>query len=304
MKKKPLYGAIEAGGTKIVCAGGYSPADIPDGGRAVIPTAAPGPTLAAVVEFFDRFTREHGVLAGIGIASFGPVDIDTRSPTWGRILATPKPGWSDVSVVVPLERFGCPIAVDTDVNAAALAEARLGAGVGVDSLTYVTVGTGIGGGMVTGDRTIKGLLHPEMGHIRVLRDPRDGDFAGVCPFHGDCLEGLASGPAVTARWHARAEDLPESHPAREILGGYLGQLAATIALMLSCERIVFGGGVVSGGRLLPYIRRSASHWLGGYLPVEARAGGFDRYITAPGLGDFAGTAGAFLLAMRASLPPG
>jgi fructokinase len=303
MKDKPLYGAIEAGGTKIVCAGGYGPAEVPDGGRAVIPTAAPGPTLAAVVEFFDRFTSEHGVLAGVGIASFGPVDIDTRSATWGRILATPKPGWSDVSVVAPFERFGCPIAVDTDVNAAALAEAKLGAGVGVDSLTYVTVGTGIGGGMVVGDRTIKGLLHPEMGHIRVMRDPRDGDFAGICPFHGDCLEGLASGPAVTARWHTRAEDLPESHPAREILGGYLGQLAATIALMLSCERIVFGGGVVSGGRLLPYIRQSAKRWLGGYLPVEARAGGFDRYITAPALGDFAGPAGAFLLAVEAARRP-
>lgn len=300
MKKKPLYGAIEAGGTKIVCAGGHGPGEIPDGGRTVIPTSTPGPTLAAVVEFFERFTREHGPLAGIGMASFGPVDVDTRSPTWGRILATPKPGWSDISVVAPLERFGCPIAVDTDVNAAALAEAKLGAGVGVGSLTYVTVETGIGGGMVVGDRTIKGLLHPEMGHIRVTRDPRDGDFAGICPFHGDCLEGLASGPAVTARWHTRAEDLPESHPAREILGGYLGQLAATIALMLSCERIVFGGGVVSGGRLLPRIRQSASRWLGGYLPVEARAGGFDRYITAPALGDLAGTAGAFLLAVEAS----
>ena len=303
VKTKPLYGAIEAGGTKIICAGGYGPAEIPDGGRAVIQTGEPGPTLAAVVAFFERFTRAHGALAGIGIASFGPVDVDMRSPTWGRILATPKPAWSGVSVVAPLERFGCPIAVDTDVNAAALAEAKLGAGAGLGSLAYVTVGTGIGGGMVVADRTIKGLLHPEMGHIRVMRDPRDGDFRGVCPFHGDCLEGLASGPAVTARWQARAQDLPPAHPAREILGGYLGQLAATIALMLSCERIVFGGGVVAGGSLLPYIRRSASHWLGGYLPVEARAGGFDRYITAPGLGDSAGTAGAFLLAMRSGAPP-
>jgi fructokinase len=295
---KPLYGAIEAGGTKFVCAAGYGPAEIPDDCRAVIPTAAPGATLATVVEFFERVTRKYGVLAGIGIAAFGPVDLDRRSPTWGRILATPKAGWSDISLVAPLEHFGCPIAIDTDVNAAALAEARLGAGSGLGSLAYVTVGTGIGGGVVVADRTIKGLLHPEMGHIRVKRDARDVDFAGVCPFHGDCLEGLASGPAVTARWHTRAECLPERHPGREVLGAYLGQLAATIALMLSCERIVFGGGVVSGGRLLPYIRASASKWLGGYLPVEARAGGFDRYITAPGLGDLAGTVGAFLLAMQ------
>lgn len=296
---RPLYGAIEAGGTKFVCAAGYGPAEIPDDARAVIATAAPRPTLAAVVDFFERLERKYGAFSAIGIAAFGPVDLDTRSSTCGRILATPKPGWSDVSLAAPLERFGCPIAIDTDVNAAALAEARLGAGAGVGSLAYVTVGTGIGGGVVVAGRTIKGLLHPEMGHIRVVRDPRDADFAGVCPFHGDCLEGLASGPAVKARWHARAQELPASHPGREILGSYLGQLAATIALMVSCERIVFGGGVVSGGRLLPYIRRSATQWLGGYLPVESRAGGFDRYIVAPGLGDLAGTAGAFLLAMQA-----
>ncbi|HEV2272294.1 MAG TPA: ROK family protein [Steroidobacteraceae bacterium] len=304
MSTKPLYGAIEAGGTKFVCAAGYGPLEIPDYARAVIPTEAPGPTLAAVVEFFEGITRRYGALSAIGIAAFGPVDIDTRSPTWGRILATPKPGWTDVSLVASLERFGCPIAIDTDVNAAALAEARLGAGAGLGSLVYVTVGTGIGGGVVVADHTLKGLLHPEMGHIRVQRDPRDADFAGVCPFHGDCLEGLASGPAVKARWHARAEDLPDSHPGRQIVGGYLGQLAATIALMLSCERIVFGGGVVSGGQLLPHIRESASRWLGGYLPIEARAGGFESYIAAPGLGDLAGTAGALLLAMRLSSASG
>jgi fructokinase len=298
VKSNPLFGAIEAGGTKFVCAAGYGPTDIPENCHAVIPTTTPAVTLAAVVEFFAGITRKYGALAGIGIAAFGPVDLDTRSPTWGRILATPKRGWSDVSLVTPLERFGCPIAVDTDVSAAALAEARLGAGAGLGSLAYVTVGTGIGGGVFVGDRTIKGLLHPEMGHIRIKRDPRDADFAGVCPFHGDCLEGLASGPAVMARWNTRAENLPEMHPAREVLGDYLGQLAATVALIVSCERIVFGGGVVSGGRLLPYIRQSASRWLGGYLPIEARAGGFDRYITAPGLGDSAGTAGAILLAMQ------
>lgn len=296
---RPLYGAIEAGGTKFVCAAGYGPAEIPDDARAVIATASPGSTLAAVVEFFEAMERKYGAFSAMGIAAFGPVDLDTRSSTWGRTLATPKPGWSDITLAAPLERFGCPIAIDTDVNAAALAEARLGVGAGVGSLAYVTVGTGIGGGLVVADRTIKGLLHPEMGHIRVQRDARDAEFAGICPFHGDCLEGLASGPAVKARWHIRAQELPESHPGREILGGYLGQLAANIALMVSCERIVFGGGVVSGGGLLPYIRRSTSRWLAGYLPIEARAGGFDHYIAAPGLGDLAGTAGAFLLAMQA-----
>jgi fructokinase len=296
-----LFGAIEAGGTKFVCAAGYGPGDIPEDCRAVIPTTTPAATLAAVVDFFERITGRHGSLAGIGLAAFGPVDLDTRSPTWGHMLATPKAGWSGASLVAPLERFACPIVIDTDVSAAALAEARLGAGAGLGSLVYVTVGTGIGGGVFVADRTLKGLLHPEMGHIRVKRDVRDTDFAGVCPFHGDCLEGLASGPAVTARWNARADCLPETHPAREVLGDYLGQLAATIALIVSCERIVFGGGVVLGGRLLPHIRQSASRWLGGYLPIEARAGGFDRYITAPGLGDSAGSAGAMLLAMQAAL---
>lgn len=300
MTTKPLYGAIEAGGSKIVCAAGYSPTEIPDDARALIPTAAPGPTLAAVVEFFESIERKHGTLAGIGIAAFGPIDLDRRSATWGRLLATPKPGWSGVNIAAPLERFGCPVAIDTDVNAAALAEATLGAGAGLGSLAYVTVGTGIGGGLILGGQTVKGLLHPEMGHIRVQRDSRDAGFDGVCPFHGDCLEGLASGPAVAARWQMRAEDLPQQHPGREILGGYLGQLAATIALMVSCERIVFGGGVVTGGGLLPCIRRSASRWLAGYLPIEARPGGFDGYIAAPGLGGCAGTAGALLLAMQAS----
>lgn len=296
MTAKPLYGAIEAGGSKFVCAAGYGPTDIAGDCRAVIPTADPGCTLAAVTDFFERVTHEYGAMAGIGVAAFGPVDLDRRSRTWGRLLTTPKAQWSGVDLVAPLERFGCPVAIDTDVNAAALAEARLGAGAGLGSLAYVTVGTGIGGGAVVADSTVKGLLHPEMGHIRVQRDARDAAFAGVCPFHGDCLEGLASGPAVTARWHMRAESLPELHPGREILGGYLGQLAATIALMVSCERIVFGGGVVSGGRLLPYVRASARQWLGGYLPIEARAGGFDRYIVEPGLGNLAGITGAFLLA--------
>jgi fructokinase len=298
---KHLFGAIEAGGTKFVCAAGNGPGDIPEDCRAVIATTTPAPTLAAVADFFEGITRRYGPLAGIGLAAFGPVDLDTRSPTWGRMLSTPKPGWSDASLVAPLARFACPIIIDTDVSAAACAEARLGAGVGLSSLAYVTVGTGVGGGVFVADRTLKGLLHPEMGHIPIRRDPRDADFAGVCPFHGDCLEGLACGPAVTARWNTRVDCLPDMHPARQILGDYIGQLAATVALVVSCERIVFGGGVVTGGRLLPYIRQSASRWLGGYLPIEARAGGFERYIAAPALGDSAGMTGAMLLAMQAAL---
>lgn len=296
MSARALYGAIEAGGTKFVCEAGYGPLEIPQVFREVIPTTTPASTLAAVVGFFERVRKTEGEFAGIGVGAFGPLDIDPRSATWGSILDTPKPGWSGVSLVAPLVgRFRCPVAVDTDVNAAALAEMRFGAAVDVDSLVYVTVGTGIGGGVVIGGRTLSGMLHPEMGHIRVRRDARDETFPGVCPFHGDCLEGLASGPAILARWGTKLEGLPDTHPGLEIIGGYLGQLAATVALVLSARRIIFGGGVTSA-RLLPLIRAAAERELAGYLPVATRGGGFERLIVAPVLGDRAGITGAMLLA--------
>lgn len=295
MSTRALFGAIEAGGTKFVCAAGYGPLEIAQQWRVLIPTSTPATTLAAVVEFFEHVRERVGPLAGIGVAAFGPLDIDRRSRTWGSILNTPKPGWSDVSLVAPLARFECPVGLDTDVNAAALAETRFGAGTDVDSLVYVTVGTGIGGGAVVAGRTVSGMLHPEMGHIRVRRHGGDGNFPGTCPFHGDCLEGLASGPAIRARWGEKLAALPDAHPGIEIIGDYLGQLAATVMLLLSTRRIVFGGGVMSE-RLLPYIRRAAERELAGYLPVAARAGGFDRLIVAPALGEHAGIAGAMVLA--------
>ena len=297
MNRRALYGAIEAGGTKFVCAAGYGPMDIAPQMRTVIATTTPAETLAAVVAFFEQVRANAGAFSAFGVGAFGPVDIEPRSHTWGSILSTPKPGWAGTSLVAPLERFGCPVALDTDVNAAALAEARLGAGRDANSLTYVTVGTGIGGGVIEQGRSIRGLLHPEMGHIRVRRDPRDGQFRGVCPFHGDCLEGLASGPAIVARWGAPMSALPIGHAGPDIIGGYLGQLAATIALMYASERIVFGGGVMSGADLLPRIRAVATEQLGGYLPIEARAGGFERLIVAPALAGQAGITGALLLAM-------
>ena len=296
MGTRALLGAIEAGGTKIICAAGHGALDMPPQHRAVIATTTPQATLEAVSAFFTRIEAELGRLHAIGVASFGPVDVIAGSPTWGSLLATPKPGWSGVSMVAPLERFGCPIALDTDVNAAALAEARLGAGQDAGSLTYITVGTGIGGGALERGRPIRGALHPEMGHIRVRRDPRDEGFGGVCPFHGDCLEGLASGPAILARWGVPMSALPGPHVGPEMIGGYLGQLAATVSLMLASERIAFGGGVMSDGRVLPHIRAAAERELAGYLPIGARAGGFERLITAAQLGDDAGISGAFLLA--------
>lgn len=297
MGARKMYGAIEAGGTKFVCAAGYGPGEAAQQFTEVIPTTTPEATLAAVLTFFDRIRAAAGEFAAIGIGAFGPVDTDPQSATWGRILDTPKQGWSNVSLVAPLERYGCPIFLDTDVNAAALAEMHFGAAMDVDSLVYVTVGTGIGGGVIAEGRTVRGLLHPEMGHIRVRRDPRDSAFTGVCPFHGDCLEGLASGPAVLGRWNVKLESLPDDHPGLSIIGGYLGQLAATVELVLSTRRIIFGGGVVSE-RLLPHIRAAAEHELAGYLPIDARAGGFGQLIVCPALANRAGITGAMLLASR------
>jgi fructokinase len=195
--------------------------------------------------------------------------------------------------------FSVPIALDTDVGAAALAELRFGAGRGVGSLAYVTVGTGIGGAVAPVHPSTPRLMHAEMGHLPVRRDSRDSSFAGVCPFHGDCLEGLASGTAIRARWGCTLEELPAEHMGRSLVASYLGQLAASIALMVAVERIVFGGGVMSSGALLPLVRASAFEYLNGYIGPLNDAERAAIYICAPGLGDDAGIVGALLLAAHA-----
>jgi fructokinase len=291
----PTVGAIEAGGTKFRCALARG-VDVLVSRR--IETTTPAATLAAVVDFFVEAQAAFEPALAFGIGSFGPIDVDRRSPRYGCILPTPKPGWAGVDLADPLiRRFGRPVAVDTDVNAAALAESTLGAGRGLASLAYVTVGTGIGGGLIVDGRPVHGLLHPEMGHIAVRRDPRDLSFAGICPFHGDCLEGLASGPAIQARWSRPLDAIPADADAPAIIGGYLGQLAANIALMVSSERVVFGGGVMSSGAVLPYIRARARGLLNGYLTPSRVRDSLDDYITAPDLGELSGLIGALLLAI-------
>lgn len=293
-----LYGAIEGGGTKFVCAVGRSSEDVLD--SAVLPTASASATLAACVEFFSTAEQKFGRIAAFGFGCFGPLDLRARQPGHGHMLATPKAGWSGVDLLQPFaSRFDAPVAIDTDVSAAALAEWQLGAGRGLGSIAYVTVGTGIGGGVAPHDLSTPRLMHAEMGHILVRRDAREQDFPGVCPFHGDCLEGLASGPAIQARWGSQLDALPSHHEAWSIVGGYLGQLVATIALMVSVERVVFGGGVMANGLLLPHIRLAAANALQGYLEPLSRPGALDTYICAPQLGTRAGIAGAFLLAERA-----
>lgn len=299
---QPLYGAIEAGGTKFICAVGRAPDEILR--ECVIPTTQPVPTMQKVVEFLRAAELEHGALSGIGIAAFGPLQLHRNAPNWGRLLRTPKPGWSDASLVDALHTrwSGCRIDIDTDVNAAALAEALLGTSQHVHTLAYVTVGTGIGVGAIVNGERLRGWMHPEMGHIYVRRHARDAAFQGICPFHADCLEGLASGRAIQHRWGEDLSQLSAEHEAYPIIGSYLGQLAGTIALTLSAERIVFGGGVMSNGLLLPHVRSAMRQMLGGYIAPREPEGVIEDVLLHSPLQGRAGLLGAFLLAQRATLP--
>ncbi|HEY7671478.1 MAG TPA: ROK family protein [Gammaproteobacteria bacterium] len=294
----PLYGGIEGGGSKFRCAVASAPDRILE--SATVPTTDPQTTLAECVRFFATAQSKHGPIAAFGVGCFGPIELRRQTPDFGRTLATPKAGWCGVDVIEPLRSaFSVPIALDTDVGAAALAELRLGAGRGVGSLAYVTVGTGIGGAVAPLNASTPRLMHAEMGHVPVRRDPRDSSFAGVCPFHGDCLEGLASGTAIRARWGCTLEELPAEHVGRSLVASYLGQLAASIALMVAVERIVFGGGVMSSGALLPLVRAAAFEYLNGYVAPLRDAALVANYICGPGLGDDAGIVGALLLAITA-----
>ncbi len=292
------YGGIEAGGTKFVCVVGTGPHDV----RAItrFDTHEPGPTLDRAVAFF----RGHlASLKAIGIASFGPVELRRGHPSYGSIIATPKPGWSGTDVVGPIrDGLGLPVAFDSDVNGAALAEGRWGAAEGLDTFVYLTVGTGIGGGAIIGGRTAHGLVHPEMGHISVPRQPGDTHH-GLCPFHGDCLEGMASGPAIAARWGRRAEHLAgeELQRAVELEAAYLAAGLRTIVYTLAPERIVLGGGVSDLPGLFPALRANLTETLGSYpgLPEHSSEG----FVVPAALGDMAGPAGALALAERAVCAP-
>src|SRR5271170_7783469 len=294
-----IFGAVEAGGTKFVVALGNERGEILAQER--FPTTDPGSTLAATSAFLRR-GRTFGSLAAIGVGSFGPVELDKSSARYGFITKTPKPGWSGTDIAGTLAReFACPIGFDTDVNAAALSEHRWGAARDVDNLVYLTIGTGIGGGVIVDGSPIHGLMHPEIGHIYPRRHPLDGGFDGVCPFHGDCLEGVASGPAILARTGASLQQLDDTHPQWEIEADYLGQLCAQLVVTVSPQRIVLGGGVMSQARLLPMVRQRAQHWLGGYIDRREILTGLDRYVVAPALGDQAGVLGGLVLAMDAAL---
>ena len=281
-----VYGGIETGGSKWECAIGTSPDDL--GPTATIPTTTPEETIGRAVAFFER----EGPVTAIGIGSFGPVDPKVTSATWGHITSTPKPGWAYTDVGQEIRRrLSVPVAFDTDVNAAALGEHRWGAAQGLDTFCYITVGTGIGGGGMAGGKLLHGFVHPEFGHMRIPHDRERDPFDGVCPFHGDCWEGLASGRAIEARWGRSPLELDGDEGVWALQAQYLALGLVSVICVLSPERIIVGGGVMRHPQLLSLVDREVDGLMNGYQQAAK--------ITLPALGSRAGVLGAIALAETA-----
>jgi fructokinase len=289
----PIYAGVEAGGTKFVCGVGTGPDDLVS---EPFPTTTAVETIARVEEFF----RKHPKPAAVGVGSFGPIDLDRSSPTWGHITMTPKLPWRNFNLAAAISRAaGAPVAFDTDVNAAALGEHHWGAAQGLETFLYLTVGTGIGGGAMANGRLLHGLMHPEMGHLRIPHDLDADPFLGLCPSHQDCLEGLASGPAIEKRWETRGENLAPDHPAWELEARYLALGVVNWILTLSPQRIILGGGILQVPGLLPRIRSHTLALLNGYIQSPALLDRMDEYLVLPALGGRAGVLGAIALAQGA-----
>jgi len=288
-----MYGIVELGGTKSLVGFGTTPDDLADVLR--VPTTVPDETLGMLVAHLQR---RGGDLTALGIVSFGPLELRLGHPDFGQITNTTKPGWSNTSVLAPFqEAFDLPVGFETDVNGAALGEGRWGAASGLENFVYLTVGTGIGGGAVSHGRLVGGLVHPEMGHVVVSPHPGDG-FGGVCPYHGACLEGMASGPALEARFGVPASDLgAKAGRAVDLVGFYLAQGIRDIVYVLSPERIVVGGGVAKLPGFFESIETHLTYQLGGYPGHQEQGPGF---VVAPGLGDMSGLSGALVLAENAT----
>jgi fructokinase len=290
MATPPLFGCVEAGGTKFIAGIIGGPDDIRETAR--FDTTTPDATIGATLEWLRGAEDRHGPLTAIGIASFGPIELDRKATNWGYITATTKPGWNDTDFAAYIAReLVMRVGFDTDVNGAALAEARWGAARDQKVSVYITVGTGIGGGAIIDGRILQGLSHPEMGHIRPQRHPDDLGFAGVCPFHSDCMEGLASGPAIKARWGMSLSELPADHPAHAIIAWYLAQMVVTLQSIMEPGRIILGGGVMGTPGLIERVCDVA-----GQLGSAYFRGRPNDIVVAPGLGDRAGLLGALALA--------
>ena len=286
-----LYGALEAGGTKMVCALGREDGSITE--RVSIPTELPYDTMPKIIDFFMDKN-----IAALGVASFGPVDLDTSSGTYGYITTTPKPGWENFDLVGTLKRaLNVPIGFDTDVNGSLLGEVTYGDSKGLSDAVYITVGTGIGGGVMCNGHLLHGMLHPELGHMLMRPHPHD-DYAGKCPFHKNCLEGMAAGPAIGERWGKNAKDLADSAEVWNLEAYYLGQAIVNLILTLSPKRIILGGGVMHQTQLFALIREEVKNQLNGYVRTRELKN-LDSYIVPPSLGDDAGIMGCIKLAENA-----
>ena len=294
-----VYGGIEAGGTKFVCVVGDGPDQILAEER--FPTTRPDETIDHTIDFFQRCAREYE-LAAIGIASFGPVDLDRTSPTYGYITTTPKIDWAQTDLYGKIHQaFKIPVAFDTDVNAAAFGEYYwVATNQHLDPLLYMTIGTGIGVGGMVNERLLHGLLHPEAGHLHFPHDRQADPFPGICPFHGDCLEGLASGPAMAQRWGQPAETLPPDHPAWDLEAHYIGLAMANLSFCFSPRRIVIGGGVMQQANLYSKVRQQTLQIINGYIQSKQITERIDEYIVPPALGNRSGVLGAIALAIAAS----
>lgn len=299
MTKPVLYGGIEGGGTKFVCAVGTGPEDIQAEIR--FPTTTPAETMERTIDFF----RQYPEISAIGLACFGPLDPNPLSPTFGQILPTPKPGWTGANLVGMLKQaFHLPVGFDTDVNGAALGEYHWGNGRGLDVFMYLTVGTGIGGGVFVNGSLLHGMIHPEAGHLPMPHDLVRDPFPGICPFHQDCFEGLAIGVAMEKRWGQPAATLPPDHPAWDLEAHYIAHAMTSYIYILSPQRIILGGGVGQRDDILKLVQEKTRAYLNGYVQSPAVLEHMDAYIVHPGLGNRSGVVGALALAQQALIQSG
>jgi fructokinase len=292
------FGGIEAGGTKFNGIIAHGPDKII--AETTIPTKTPTETLPEVIRFFKDSERKLGVsISSLGVASFGPLNLSPDEPNFGMITSTPKMKWQNTPLFDLLqESFKVPVFLDTDVNGAAVAESKWGAGMGLKDLVYITVGTGIGGGIIANGKPIYGIKHPEIGHMRVSHNNSTDPFEGICPFHKDCLEGLSSGPAIKNRWGVAPIDLPRDHPAWDLEANYLGQAIHNLILICSPQKFILGGGVMQKAGLFEKIRKSVQLSLNHYINAPLINECIENYIVPPFLGLRSGVLGAIAIAQR------
>lgn len=290
-----LFGGIEAGGTKFVCVIGTDPDNILFEKR--FPTTSPDETIQTTIDFFNKTKNEFGIeITSIGLGCFGPVDLNINSKKYGYITTTPKPGWGDTDIISPIKNaLKLPVIFDTDVNAAAIGEGKWGAGVNLENFVYFTIGTGIGAGAIINHQPVHGLIHPEMGHILLVKNPLD-NYKGKCPYHANCFEGFASGPAIEERWGKPADSIPLSHPAWDLEADYIAQALSNIICTISPQKIILGGGVMQQSHLFQKIRNKTKDYLNGYIPAKIILENIDEYIVPPKLGNQAGMLGAIAMA--------